>query len=134
MKTPMLLGQRILIIEDEPMIALDLKLALAEAGADVVGVASTIEEARELADQADITAAIVDLHLQGQSVRAVVQRLTDRAVPFLFYSGDDDAPTAKAWPQVPLLTKPQAPAKILGMLAEMIAVRSGAAREAPQKT
>jgi len=128
----MLAAQRILIIEDEPMIALDLKLALAEAGADIVGIASTIDEARELAESPGITGAVVDLRLHGQSVRGVVQRLTDRAVPFLFYSGHDDAPTARSWPMVPLLTKPQPPAAILGMLAQIIAVRAGAAEQALQ--
>ncbi len=134
----MLPAQRILIIEDEPMIALDLKLALAEAGADVVGIASTIDEARELVERPNITAAVVDLRLHGQSVRGVVQRLTDRAVPFLFYSGHDDAPTARSWPKVPLLTKPQDPAAILNMLAEIITPRTDTAepapRQAPSKT
>ncbi len=122
----MLAAQRILIIEDEPMIALDLKLALAEAGADVVGVASTIDEARKLAEIPNITGAVVDLRLHGQSVRGVAQRLTDRAVPFLFYSGHDDAPTARSWPKVPLLTKPQEPSAILRMLAEIITARTDA--------
>jgi DNA-binding NtrC family response regulator len=131
----MLPAQRILIIEDEPMIALDLKLALAEAGADVVGIASTIDEARELAEAPDITGAVVDLRLHGQSVRGVAQRLTERAIPFLFYSGHDEAPTARSWPAVPLLTKPQAPAAILEMLAQMIAARADAAKRAlPPKT
>lgn len=128
----MLPAQRILIIEDEPMIALDLKLALAEAGADVVGVASTIDEALELVETPDITGAVVDLRLHGRSVREVVRRLADQEVPFLFYSGHDDAPTARSWPTVPLLTKPQPPAAILGMLAEIIAARTGAATEACQ--
>jgi DNA-binding NtrC family response regulator len=129
----MLPAQRILIIEDEPMIALDLKLALADAGADVVGVASTIEEAREFAEVPDITGAVVDLRLHGQSVRAVVQRLMDRGVPFLFYSGHDDAPTAKSWPKVPLITKPQDPAAILRMLYDVIAAHTRSEGQ-PQRT
>ena len=130
----MIPAQRILIIEDEPMIALDLKLAFSEAGAYVVGIASTVDEARKLAETPDITGAVVDLRLHGQSVRGVVQRLTDRAVPFLFYSGHDDAPTARSWPKVPLLTKPQEPAAILKMLAEIITARASAAEQVPQKT
>jgi DNA-binding response OmpR family regulator len=121
-----------LIVEDEPMIALDLKLALAEAGAHVVGIASTIDEALELVATPDLAGAIVDLRLHDRSVREVVQRLAAQKVPFLFYSGHDDTPTARSWPTVPILTKPQVPAAILRMLAEIIAARTGAAIEALQ--
>jgi DNA-binding response OmpR family regulator len=116
----MLRGQQIVIIEDEPVIALDLKLALAEAGADVIGVAATLKDALRLAEAPGLTGAIVDLRLQDGSAREVARRLTERGIPFLFYSGLDDSPTARSWPKAPLLTKPQSPAAVVDMLARII--------------
>lgn len=130
----MLSAQRILIIEDEPMIALDLRLALAEAGATVVGVASTVDEASELAETPGLTGAIIDLRLNGQSVRSSVQRLAERDIPFLFYSGHDDAPTARSWPTVPLLTKPQDTRAILEMLKRIIVRSAGGEPAARRET
>lgn len=70
---------RVLIIEDEPLIALDLQEALIQVGADVVGVAATVEQALLAVAAPNLTAAIVDLRLNGQSVRDAVQQLADRA-------------------------------------------------------
>jgi CheY-like chemotaxis protein len=119
----MLHGEHILIIEDEPVIALDLSLALDEAGARVAGIASTPAQALAFAAAPNLTGAIVDLRLQGQSVRSAVRHLTERAIPFLFYSGHSETPTARSWPMVPLLRKPQTSAAILEVLARVIAHR-----------
>jgi DNA-binding response OmpR family regulator len=114
-------GHRVLVIEDEPLIAFDLKEALICAGADAVDIAGTVDEAVREAQSPEITAAIVDLRLGGQSVRDAVQRLTDRNVPFIFYTGLAETPTARSWPKVPLLLKPLPPDEVAGTLGRVAA-------------
>jgi len=117
-------GHRVLIIEDELLIALDLQEALIQVGADVVGIAATAQEAAEAVAVPSLTAAIVDLRLNGQSVREAVQRLTDRDLPFIFYSGLDATPTARSWPKVPLLFKPLPPEEVAQALARVVSARA----------
>ena len=113
-----------LVIEDEPLIALDLELALSSAGA-AVGVASTVASALEAAEAPAVTAAIVDLRLHGQSVRDVVERLGARGLPFIFYTGQTETPTAASWPSVPLLVKPTPAGEVVDMLARIVSAKGG---------
>ena len=112
-------GHRVLIIEDELLIALDLQGALVQIGAEVIGVAATVGEALVAVASPNLTAAIVDLRLNGQSVREAVQALTDRNLPFIFYSGLEATPTARSWPKVPLLLKPLPPEEVANTLARV---------------
>jgi DNA-binding response OmpR family regulator len=119
-------GHRVLIIEDEPLIAFDLSEALIQVGADVVGIAATVEDALMAVAAPSLTAAIVDLRLSGRSVRDAVQRLSDRDLPFIFYSGLDVTPTARSWPKVPLLLKPLPPEEVAAALAQVVSAHRSA--------
>lgn len=112
-------GQRILVVEDDPMISLDLEHTLLEAGAEIAGWASTVSRALELANSPGLTAAIVDLRLQSESARPVAVLLGERSVPFVFYSGQADVEAARDWPEVPLLTKPASPDAIVAAMAAL---------------
>jgi ActR/RegA family two-component response regulator len=112
-------GQRILVVEDDAMIALDLECTLVEAGAEIAGSANTVSRALELADTLNLTGAIVDLLLQSEPARTVAERLQQRGVPFVFYSGQADAEAAKTWPGVRLLTKPAAADAIVAAMAAL---------------
>ena len=116
----MLRGQHVLVIEDEPLIALDLEQALSSVGATVIK-AGTVANALEAAATPEVTAAIVDLSLHGRSVRDVVERLTTRDLAFIFYTGHVDTPTAAACPSVPFLVKPMLAAQVVDMLARVVA-------------
>jgi DNA-binding NtrC family response regulator len=118
----MLQGQHVLVIEDEPLIALDLEQALISAGA-AVGIAHTAASAVRAAESPAFTAAIVDLRLHGQSVREAVEQLAARDLPFLFYSGHTETPTAASWPSVPFLRKPLPPAEVVDMLARVVSTK-----------
>ena len=119
---PTLQGHRVLIIEDELLIALDLQEALSQIGAEVSGIATTVEEALVAVASPSLTAAIVDLRLSGQSVRDAVQALADRNLPFVFYTGLEATPTARSWPKVPLLLKPLPPEEVASTLARVASV------------
>ena len=115
----MLKGQRILVIEDEPIIALALEDILVDAGAEVVGPANNVSRALELAATHGLTAAIVDLRLRNQSAHPVVERLVQLGVPFVFLSGQADDEAAKAWPDAPRLVKPASSQAIIEALAAL---------------
>jgi DNA-binding NtrC family response regulator len=118
----MLRGQHVLLVEDEPLI--DLEQALSAAGAQV-GISSTVDSALEAAGAPDVTAAIIDLRLHGQSVRNVVELLATRDLPFIFYSGNAETPTAASWPSVPFLVKPLLATQVVDMLARVVATKRG---------
>jgi DNA-binding NtrC family response regulator len=120
----MLRGHYVLIIEDEPLIALDLEHALSSAGAQV-GISGTVDSALEAAKAPALTAAIVDLRLHGHSVRSVVERLSARDLPFIFYSGHTETPTAASWPSVPFLIKPLPAREVIDMLARVVSAKGG---------
>ncbi len=100
-----LTGKRILIVEDEYFIAADLKRALAEAGAIVVGPAGTLASAQALVDD-DIDLALLDVNLDGEHSYPLANRLHERAVPFAFLTGYDQWALPPAYRDVPRLDKP----------------------------
>jgi CheY-like chemotaxis protein len=75
-------GIRVLVVEDEAVIALDLKSILQAAGATVVGPARTLSAAKELAASGDLAAAILDVQLGDGTVFPVVRLLRNRGMPF----------------------------------------------------
>jgi DNA-binding response OmpR family regulator len=78
---------RILIIEDEPMIAFDLRDLLEDAGFDVIGVAGNLATALALIKSKAFDAAILDANLAGVSSSPAAAALAQRGVPFIVLSG-----------------------------------------------
>jgi len=87
----LLSGIRVLVVEDEANIALELKAILQEAGATVIGPARTLLAARALAASEDLAAAILDVQLGDGMIFPVACLLADRGIPFLFHTGRADA-------------------------------------------
>jgi DNA-binding NtrC family response regulator len=119
----MLRGHHVLVVEDEPLIALDLEQALSSAGAQV-GISGTVENALVAAVAPPVTAAIIDLRLHGHSVRNVVELLATRDLPFIFYSGNAETPIAASWPSVPFLVKPLPASQVVDMLVRVVSAKS----------
>ena len=83
----MLSGKRILLVEDEAVIAFAVEDMLLDLGCEVVGPAFRLEEAQQLAREQSIDAAILDVNLNDQRSYAVAEELQRRSVPFLFATG-----------------------------------------------
>lgn len=116
----MLTGARVLIAEDDPLIAMLLDDALSEAGAQVLGPAANVAEGLALL-AAQPHAALLDLNLQGQTCEALADALAARRIPFVIASGDAvDAPLP-AHRGAPVLHKPYAPDAAVALLARLIA-------------
>ena len=78
---------RVLIIEDEPLVAENLRADLIDAGFYVVGVAPKLEKALRLIEEAACDVAIVDANLAGVSAAPAAAALTARNLPFVVLSG-----------------------------------------------
>ena len=84
---PWLKGKRILVVEDEALIAVMVEDMLMDMGSDVVGPAATIEAALALARAETIDAAILDVNVRGERIDPVADVLMARSVPVLFATG-----------------------------------------------
>jgi CheY-like chemotaxis protein len=114
-----LLGRSVLVVEDEPLIALELLDALQAAGASIVA-ATNVKEALELIAYVKICGAIVDINLRGGDCSTVCATLTKRSIPFMFYTGYLSAVPLSAWPNAPAISKPAAGKTMVDALVDLI--------------
>jgi CheY-like chemotaxis protein len=88
MPEPCLEGRRILVAEDEYLIAFDVRDALVHAGAEVLGPVPSVDDAAALLErETDIDAAVLDVNLRGDMVFAVADMLQKRGIPLVFATG-----------------------------------------------
>jgi two-component system, response regulator PdtaR len=109
----------ILVVEDEPLIALDVQMALCEAGATVVA-ASYVETALFSTEHPDLSAAVVDIRLGDGSGTTVCHRLRHLGVPFLMHTAYPPADFATYWPDVPIIKKPAGLGQIVATLQGLL--------------
>lgn len=82
-----LTGLRILVVEDESMVAMWIEDALTDMGCEVVGVASELEKAKAMIASHDLDAAILDVNLNGVRTFSIAELLAAKRVPFVFSTG-----------------------------------------------
>jgi DNA-binding NarL/FixJ family response regulator len=112
-------GVRILLVEDDFLILMDLEDALEEAGAEIVAQCRSVDDALDHVDDVDIAVAVLDLRLGNETVAPVARRLAEKGVPFLFYTGQlDDDPTLAEWSDHRLVHKPARSETIIEAVAE----------------
>ncbi len=111
---PGLKGLRLLVVEDEPMAALELQDMLGDCGCEVVGVASNLLRGLAIAcnEQMALDGAVLDINLGGEQVYPVAERLKTRGVPFIFSTGYGKAGRAPSFAHIPTLNKPYGPQEL----------------------
>ena len=98
---------RVLIVEDEALLAMEMAQAFGDLGWSIVGPAATVEEAlRLIADNAVIDAAVLDVNLGGELVYPVADRLEVLGVPFVFCTGYQQLHAQGRFAHCPILRKP----------------------------
>lgn len=108
---------RILIIEDEHLIADALGSALRASGVEIAGMAATVEQALALLrSMPKIDGALLDINLRGEPAYAVADDLIARGLPFVFTTGYGAQIIPKGYQHVPVLQKPFDPNEILTAL------------------
>lgn len=100
-------GLRLLVVEDEYLLALYMTDLLEEWGATVIGPAARVEDALALIDASDaMDGALLDVNLAGEAVFPVADRLLARNVPFAFASGYDPGLMPPRFADVDVFQKP----------------------------
>jgi two-component SAPR family response regulator len=100
-------GAKVLVAEDEPILALDMTLLLSEAGAEIVGPAGSVKRALELAEKQDLSCGILDISLADGLVFPAAHVLRKKGIQIIFYTGQADLESIKRdWPGAEVLMKP----------------------------
>jgi len=99
-------GKRILVVEDEPIIAFALEDMLIEDGADVIAVGSLQDGLANARDER-FDFAILDINLGDESGLDIARKLVEKGVPFIFTTGyGEDTLAADGYPDAPVASKP----------------------------
>jgi DNA-binding response OmpR family regulator len=116
-----LAGRTILVVEEQPLIALDLQTALEQAGAKVC-VARDGTEALACISECDFAAGVIDWCPESDDHRAIARALKQEGVRFLFYATHppEDVSTVRG---APVFLKPERPEKIVAALALLVGAK-----------
>ncbi len=125
----------VLILENEPFIALDLATAVQEARGKVIGPAGSVREALMLIEQHLVQAAVLDVNLSDRDVTPIAELLIEGGVPVVFYSGLA-LPVAlrERYPSASIYKKPTPPVQLLHKLVALMRTASRGARVATTRS
>jgi DNA-binding response OmpR family regulator len=110
-------GRTILIVEDEPLVAWDVAETIKRTGASVL-LTHTLKDGLRLADDADISAAVLDFGLIDGKASELCERLNRRGVPYVLYSGYSHVGDACRGALV--LPKPASPGALIDALSKAL--------------
>ena len=99
-------GKRILVVEDEMIVAMLIEDILMDNGATVVGPAARVNKALDLLGTEAVDAALLDVNLAGENTMPVAEELRRRGIPFAFATGYGAAGLPDGFAGQPLLQKP----------------------------
>jgi DNA-binding response OmpR family regulator len=111
---------RVLIVEDEPMIAFMLEDTLTEAGFKIAGIAAKLQPALTMIESGGCDVAILDANLAGVSSAPAASALTARGLPFLVLSGYSSDQQKGAFPGALRLQKPCQPERLIEALRSIL--------------
>jgi CheY-like chemotaxis protein len=99
-------GNRVLIVEDESLVAMELGECLSALGFEIVGSVSTLAAAKEVATKQEFDGAILDINLAGELVYPVADILMERKKPFIFVTGYRSEAVESRFKDIAVLQKP----------------------------
>ena len=118
----LLSGVRVLLVEDDPLLIMDIEWTLAAAGAVVVDACRTVRDAIWRSNRADFSVAILDFRLGSETVSPLARHLADRGVPFVIYTGQGkDAAGLAEWVDRSIVEKPAPPQALVSAVRDALA-------------
>jgi CheY-like chemotaxis protein len=111
---------RVLVLEDEPLIAMMMRGWLTELGCEAVGPAHTVPDALALIDDGPLDGAILDVSIGDRDCSPVADALRQRRIPFALATGRAPDALSAAYADVPSLAKPYDFAAVRGVLARLL--------------
>lgn len=113
--------RRILIVEDTPLVAMELEQILEEAGYVVIGPAMSLDSGLELAGTERVDAAVLDVNLAGRLVFPLAERLAETGIPILFCTGyERGILNGTAFENYPCIAKPFAAITLQAAVGEIL--------------
>ncbi|MFO1081351.1 MAG: response regulator [Reyranellaceae bacterium] len=130
-EAPRLDGRRLLVVEDDYIIAIELARSLEELGAEVLGPVGTVRAALGLVakNRERLDGAVLDVNLGSELAYPIADALAERAIPFVFATGYDEFVIPAAYAGAPRCEKPVDNAALARVLA-----RQWRAGQAPRST
>lgn len=121
--TQALSGRRVLVVEDESLVAMLLETILEDMGCSPVGPAATVDEGLALAtDGEQLDAALLDVNVAGRQVFPVAEALKSRGVPFVFSTGYGEGGLPEEWRGQSTIQKPFTEAAVRDALMKAMGV------------
>jgi len=118
--TSALQGRKVLVVEDEFLVAMLIQEMLETAGCVVSGPIPRVPEALDAAGRETYDAAVLDINLAGERIDPVAEALSRRNVPFVFVTGYSTGVLPSAFAERPRLCKPFKMADLLGALSNLV--------------
>ncbi|MBU1539979.1 MAG: response regulator [Alphaproteobacteria bacterium] len=123
--TQTLTGRRVLVVEDESLVAMLLETILEDMGCTPVGPVATVDEGLAMvAGEGTLDAALLDVNVAGREVFPIADALTARGVPFVFSTGYGEGGLPDAWRGHPTVQKPFTEAAIRDALMKAMGVEA----------
>jgi DNA-binding response OmpR family regulator len=113
--------RKVLVVEDEALVAMLVEDALLDAGFEVLGPAATVEEAMSLLDRERPDAVVLDLNLAGETSTPVADLLAARGIPYVIATGYGASGLPPGHQQAMVLAKPYDPGELISMLGRLCA-------------
>lgn len=113
-------GKRVLVVEDEVLVALDIESTLNDAGMVVSGRAGTLDAARRAVALGQFDAVLLDANLAGQPVHDLAAALQRQGVPFAFATGYGREGITAEFRDVPVLSKPFTSEQLIGLMRRLL--------------
>jgi DNA-binding response OmpR family regulator len=114
------MAAKVLIVEDEAVVAFEIRDILRGAGFEIAGCVGSIDKALSALKDSDCDIAILDANLRGHSVEPVAVALQQRGRPFLFVSGYQRAFLPEEFVDAPLLSKPFEPGQLISAVRRLL--------------
>jgi len=125
MSNPGLQGLRVLIVEDESLVAMLLETMLEDMGCTVFGTAARVADALDMiAGETRPDAALLDVNVAGQTVYPVAEALDRKGVPLVFSTGYGQGGLAEGWENRPTVQKPYTEGMIRDALMQVLDIRN----------
>ena len=115
-------GLRVLLVEDEMMIAMLVESMLIDLGHEVSGPVGWLNKAVEMAEREDLDLAVIDVNINGGSAYPVAAALANRSIPFIFATGYGRAGLAAPFKDRPTLQKPYRSEDLCSAIEALFAV------------
>jgi CheY-like chemotaxis protein len=112
--------RRVLVVEDEMMVAWLLEDLLADLGYAIVGPAASVNQALTMIETEPIDVAVLDVNLNGEMSYPIADALIARGVPFVFVTGYDKNRMLDGYRVFPILQKPFHRSELRDMLAKLL--------------